>query len=279
MSVYEDYDTRSGSYDTTRRPVGSEIILGCSTRTGRALRELTVLDAGCGTGNYTAAILPHVGRVEAVDLNPGMLAVAERKLASAIDAGRATVAQAGIDALPLDDASVDVVMVNQVLHHLPLKPEAGWPVLQRVFGEFARVLRADGVCVLNVCSQAQLHDGFWYYALIPAAAETLRRRYPSLDTLSRLLAGAGLAETGRFVPVDAVLQGDAYFDPSGPLEPSWRAGDSTWSLADDDELAAALARVEELETAGALAGFFAEHDARRPQVGQTTFLAAQRRGR
>lgn len=279
MSVYEDYDARAGSYDLTRTPVGFEIILGCATRTGRPLADLTVVDAGCGTGNYAAAVLPHVRRLEAVDLNPGMLAVARRKLGEAVENGRAAVTPAGIDALPFDDAGVDVVMVNQVLHHLPLQPEAGWPMLRRVFGEFARVLRPGGVCVLNVCAPAQLARGYWYYALIPRALTTLRARYPDLETLGRLLDTAGLREFGRFVPVDAVLQGAAYFDATGPLEASWRAGDSAWSLVDEQELAEAQTRVRELAAAGELTAFVTAHDADRPKLGQTTFLAARRNGR
>ena len=47
-------------------------------RTG-ALEPYGDLDAGCGTGNYSKAMLGYVGRIEAVDLNPGMLEVASRK--------------------------------------------------------------------------------------------------------------------------------------------------------------------------------------------------------
>ncbi len=42
---------------------------------------MVVLDAGCGTGSYSQALLDHVDKIEAVDLNPGMLEVAVQKLA------------------------------------------------------------------------------------------------------------------------------------------------------------------------------------------------------
>ena len=45
------------------------------------LDRIAVLDAGSGTGSYLQALLAYVGRIEAVDLNPGMLEVAARKLA------------------------------------------------------------------------------------------------------------------------------------------------------------------------------------------------------
>ena len=39
------------------------------------------------------------------------------------------------------NASVDGVMLNQVLHHVPDDANAGYPVYQRIFGEFARWFR------------------------------------------------------------------------------------------------------------------------------------------
>jgi predicted RNA methylase len=58
MSVYESYDETSKSYDRTRVPVGSEIILGCLAAHGKALGEMTLLDAGCGTGAYAQGSKP-----------------------------------------------------------------------------------------------------------------------------------------------------------------------------------------------------------------------------
>ncbi|MFQ5467727.1 MAG: hypothetical protein ACE5DS_06270, partial [Kiloniellaceae bacterium] len=66
MSTYETYDETSHNYDATRVPVGSEIILGFLALHAGPLDGLTVLDAGCGTGAYSQAILPRVRRVEAV---------------------------------------------------------------------------------------------------------------------------------------------------------------------------------------------------------------------
>ena len=57
---------------------------------------------------------------------------------------------------------------------------------------------------------------------------------------------------------------------------SWRDGDSFWALADEDELERALTLVRELDGAGKLEDFVAEHDARRPETGQITFLNALR---
>ncbi len=272
MSSYETYDRRAGDYDRTRGPVGSEIIIGCLAQGAVPLPAMTVLDAGCGTGNYTQALLGVVGRIEAVDLSAGMLAVARAKLADALAAGRAALHEAAIDALPLGDATVDGVMVNQVLHHLPDDGAAGWPAHRRVLRELARVLRPGGVIVLNSCGHHQIEHGFWPYHLIPAARAAVLRRLMPLAALEDALREVGIAPHGRFVPVDAVLQGADHLDPRGPLRAEWRAGNSIWALVDEQRLAAVGHRLRALEADGALAGYVAHHDAPRPQIGQTTFL-------
>ena len=92
--------------------------------------------------------------------------------------------------------------------------------------------RPGGVCVINSCSHAQIEQGFWPYHLIPAARALMLRRLMPLDELEAALAQVGIAPRGRFVPVDAVLQGGDYFDPRGPLGAEWRAGDSIWALVE-----------------------------------------------
>ena len=275
MSAYEDYTAVAADYDRTRIPVGVEIILGCLAAARGPLARLRVLDAGCGTGSYAAALRPHVGAIDAVDLNRSMLEVARAKVEGGAGCSVA-LHEAGIDALPFEDARFDAVMVNQVLHHLPDSPDDGRPLLRRVLGELARVLRPGGAAVVNICSHEQLRSGWWYTALVPGAIDAARRRHPDTAELARLLAGAGLEPRGRFVPSDALLRGDAYFDGRGPLDPAWRRGDSLWSDVSKAELARALETVRTLDAAGTLDAFVAEHDRRRPAVGQTSFHFAVR---
>jgi ubiquinone/menaquinone biosynthesis C-methylase UbiE len=276
MSVYETYDETSRHFDTTRVPIGSEIILGCLARHHKPLGDMVVLDAGCGTGAYARAIVGRVGRIEAIDMSAGMLAEARAKLAPEAEAGRVRFHQGSIADLPLDAGSVDGVMVNQVVHHLGDTPEDGFAGLRRVTGEFARVLGPGGVLVFNHCSQAQMRDGFWYYHLCPEGHDSICRRFAPLEVVHAILEEAGFVNRGSFVPVDALCQGEAYFDGRGPLDKAWRDGDSFWAQVSAEELDAALARVRELDAAGALDAFVAEHDARRLQLGQITFLFATR---
>ncbi len=81
MSKFENYTSTSQNYDLTRQPVGLELIFGALACGSRPLGEQTILDAGCGTGNYLAALAGKVARVEGVELNSGMLETARTKTA------------------------------------------------------------------------------------------------------------------------------------------------------------------------------------------------------
>ena len=272
MSSYEDYGKASGSYDDTRVAVGTEILLGAFAAGPVPLSQIELLDAGCGTGTYAEAVAPKVGSVTLLDASEDMLAVARQKLGSA---PRFDYRVGRLQDLPYADASFDAVMTNQVLHHVGDEEGAGWTEHESVFAEYARVLRPGGVLVVNTCSQRQLTQGYWYYALIPQAAEQLRRRYAPLAIIEQIAAAEGLVVTGRFVPVNVAIQGSAYLDGSGPLSASWRLGDSTWSLAEAREMTEMTRQVTALDEQGDLEAFVAEHDADREAIGQVTFIVAR----
>jgi len=210
-----------------------------------------------------------------VDMNPGMLEVAARKLEWAGD--RISFQPSEIDELPFEDASLDGVMINQVLHHLPDSAAEGFPAHRRVFREFARVLKPGGVLTVSTCSQEQLRHGYWHYHLIPEAADALRNRYVPIDELLEILDDCGLAHRGTFAPIDATVQGESYFDPHGPLSKEWRDGDSVWSLVAEDRLNHTLSRIRKLDEKGELEAYVTRNDAPRTHIGQVTVVFASRR--
>ena len=204
-----------------------------------------------------------------------MIAQARAKLTQHEKAGRIEFHAGSITELPFDDGSFDAVMINQVVHHLGDASE-NFVRLRQAIGEFARVLRPGGILVINHCSQEQLRDAYWYYRLVPDAHAKVQRNFAPLVTLRTMLEDAGLVPSGSFVPVDAVCQGAAFFDGRGPLDKAWRDGDSFWALVDPVDLAAVQAQVRVLNEAGKLDSFVAEHDSRRPSIGQITFMCAIR---
>jgi arsenite methyltransferase len=98
----------------------------------------TVLDLGCGAGTdllIAAQMTGPAGRAIGVDMTSAML---DRARASAEEMGLANVElhESLIESLPLEDASVDVVISNGVIDLVPDK--------EAVFDEIDRVLRAGG---------------------------------------------------------------------------------------------------------------------------------------
>jgi hypothetical protein len=117
-----------------------------------------------------------------------MLEVAARKLAWAGD--RVSFHSSRIDELPFEDATLDGVMINQVLHHLPDDPAEGSPPTAGLPG-VRQGPEAGGVLTVSTCSQEQLRRGYWHYHLIPEAADALRNRYVPLDELLEILDDCG----------------------------------------------------------------------------------------
>jgi ubiquinone/menaquinone biosynthesis C-methylase UbiE/DNA-binding MarR family transcriptional regulator len=97
------------------------------------LSETDVGDLGCGTGGLIQALAPAARTVVGVDREPEMLAAAASRLA---DAPNVTLRVGELEALPLDDRSLDVAFLVLVLHLIP-DP-------RRVLSEAARVLRPGG---------------------------------------------------------------------------------------------------------------------------------------
>jgi len=105
---------------------------------GRVELGQTVLDLGCGAGTdllISAQMVGPEGRVIGVDMTESMLTRA-RQSAAAMDLHNVELHQSLIESLPVEDASVDVVISNGVIDLVPDK--------DAVFGEIDRVLRPGG---------------------------------------------------------------------------------------------------------------------------------------
>ncbi len=99
--------------------------------------EWIVGDLGCGTGQVTAALAPFVSRVVAVDSSAAMLQSARRRL-QGMD--NVELRRGELEALPIDEARLDLATLMLVLHHVP-EPD-------KALGEVARVLKPGGRVVI-----------------------------------------------------------------------------------------------------------------------------------
>jgi ubiquinone/menaquinone biosynthesis C-methylase UbiE len=99
-------------------------------------RQLSLLDVGCGIGNYHPFLTPVVGAVSGVDVSRACIAKAQER--------NPTVSYAVYDGdhLPYQDQQFDVTFCVCVLHHVP--PER-WP---QFVNEMRRVTRTGGLIVV-----------------------------------------------------------------------------------------------------------------------------------
>jgi SAM-dependent methyltransferase len=147
------------------------------------------LDVGCGTGALCAAIIDQCSpsSVTGVEPSEGFLNTAEENLA-----GRAALHQGSATAIPLGDASVDVVVSGLVLNFVPDQRAA--------LLEMARVAGKGGTIaayVWDYSGRMELMRHFWDVAgKLDSGAATLDEgvRFPLCRpaALEQLFASAGL---------------------------------------------------------------------------------------
>ena len=121
-----------------------------------------VLDLGCGAGTdllVAAQMSGPTGRAIGVDMTPAML---ERTLESAreMDLANVEVHQALIESLPLEDASVDLVISNGVIDLVPDK-DVVFDEIDRVLRPGGRVQLADVVVHHEVSEDARERIDLW----------------------------------------------------------------------------------------------------------------------
>ena len=155
---------------------------------------LDILDLGCGTGRYSAALASHFqARVIALDPSERMLNEARRKPAPAVSYVRGSA-----EKLPIADGAVDLVFISMAFHHFDDRAQAA--------RECYRVLRCGGILCLRAGSTEQ-SDHYPYVPFFPSAPRRIRQSLQSIDEVIRTFSAAGFAFL-RHEVVDSVVAQD-----------------------------------------------------------------------
>jgi ArsR family transcriptional regulator len=192
----EFFASAAGGWDRLRGELfGDEFFLWAVL--GLIDPTLVVGDLGCGTGQLTEVVAPHVRRVISVDGSDDMLDAARQRLSGATNVD---IRQGELESLPIEPGELDVAMLSLVLHYSPEPP--------RALAEVGRVVRRGGrVLVVDMLP----HDREEYQQQMGHVWLGF-----SESQITRLLAGAGFENVRvRMLPVDPDAKGPALFAAVG----------------------------------------------------------------
>ncbi len=171
-TIASDFDTIMNHYDLNRRlEVVFDQLLG-----GRDLTGLKVLDAGCGTGYFSARAIAAGGDVVSLDIGVKLLQEARKK-------GSKKPVASDVTKLAFADNTFDVVVSSECIEHTP-SPETA-------VAELIRVLRPGGTLVLTCPNR------FWHWSCRLANALGIRpycglENWPSWEALQRWAKANGV---------------------------------------------------------------------------------------
>lgn len=169
-----DYTRAAQTYDHTR--THSDAVINRFNRVVAFRTTTTVLDFGCGTGNYLARIRERFGsRCFGVDPSEAMRSKALEKCPSLqVESGNHT-------AIPFDSSRFDFSYMTDVIHHVADHVA--------MFAELERVLKPGGCLCVVTQTHEQIERRF-YNRYFPSLCDVETRRYP--DT-SEILAASRAA--------------------------------------------------------------------------------------
>jgi ubiquinone/menaquinone biosynthesis C-methylase UbiE len=217
-----DYDARAESY--ARHRVTNPQVIAALVASGLFAPETRVLDVGCGTGNYAAALSARTGsQMSGVDPSARMLEQA-RGAASWV-----SLLQGRAEHLPFADNAFDVVMSTDVIHHVGDR--------EAYFREAARVLRPGGQMVTVTDSHEDIPRRRPLSSHFPETIAVERQRYPPLALIQGEMLAAG------FVNPRAVRAAHPY--DLDEIAPYRQRVFSSLLLIDEAAFARGIARLED----------------------------------
>jgi ubiquinone/menaquinone biosynthesis C-methylase UbiE len=253
-----NYDNVSHTYDTGR--IALTEVTEKLVRLIQAGRNSTVLDMGCGTGNYTAAIQQAVKKVIGIDLSTGMLNQARAKSPSL------QLIYGDITSLPFQSEAFDAAYAVQVFHHIRNK--------EVFLAEARRVLKNGAYLALDSCSHQQMRT-FWHYHYFPQGIEVDLARIPDAEDIANLLEDAGFSDVAT-----EISYSDLAFENEKPeryLDGDYRDSQSTFCLLTESDIETGCERLREDIASGEVEDIIKQYEAKEALVGGSCIIYGQKK--
>lgn len=177
-----NYNDAANTYDNTRD--ANEALLEIFNAKMHFSAQTTILDFGCGTGNYLRTIhTKYHSKCFGIEPADGMREKAIQK-----NQGIAIIKKGDHLHIPFDDNSFDFIYMTDVIHHIP--------ALSALFATLWKKLRTDGMVAIVTESHQQIETR-WYNRYFPSLAKNEKQRYPDIEEIEAEAISQGFVAEDR----------------------------------------------------------------------------------
>tara|TARA_Y100000741_G_scaffold119560_1_gene89778 strand:- start:2543 stop:3352 length:810 start_codon:yes stop_codon:yes gene_type:complete len=218
-------------YNKQRHAVGINIIMDNINKYKQENNidnnNINILDCGCGTGNYTEILIQNGYNITSIDYNDNMLEVLKQK-----NLKNNIIKKVNIkEPLPFNDNKFDIVIINQVLHHLNDFNE-NFIYHKNLIKEISRIIKNNGLFTINTCSLENYIYGYWWTVFALKETMEYTKKYCPHNILSDILKTNDF-EYDYLISKETLIYN--YFDKNTFLNENIRETDTLWKYIDDEK--------------------------------------------